>query len=457
MSQNKPFSPIVLLFSVLLVLILIAAPAAGQGEEIRETFDDPQLPGWEHSPEVVVKDGVLLIAPGNFAARLGAWQDFDLTVRLRFDSAGQSEIRYHATDNASYALVFSPDRLALLKAGAPGSQPSELAGAALDSLAGGEWLRVRITLNGGEHAVTVNDSLHLSASDPDPLPAGGLVFASHGERTTALDDLSLKAGGGVPPAMPAAAPEGQVPAVEPGAQPVGGQPAPAAAPVSIDSFVQSLSSTQGSTFDLATFAVNLVLAVAASFILSRVYVHWGASLSNRRKFAANFMLVTVTTTFIILVVRSSIALSLGLVGALSIIRFRAAIKEPEELAYLFFAISLGIGLGDNQRLVTLLTLVVMILVLGAARLLRQSQADVNLNLSLASRGPEKIQMKQVMDALEKHCAKLRLIRYDETPDALEMSFVVELRHTADLDQVRAALLRLSDGLEISFLDNKGIW
>jgi hypothetical protein len=201
----------------------------------------------------------------------------------------------------------------------------------------------------------------------------------------------------------------------------------------------------------------LILAVITSFILSRVYVYWGASLSNRRKFAANFMLVTVTTTFIILVVRSSVALSLGLVGALSIIRFRAAIKEPEELAYLFFAISLGIGFGDNQRMVTLLTMVVVILLLGLARLMRQSHTDINLNLSVSSRNPNKIDMEQVMEALEKHCSKLRLMRYDENAEALEMSFVIEFRHTSDLNQARAALHDISEGLEISFMDNKGIW
>ena len=52
---------------------------------------------------------------------------------------------------------------------------------------------------------------------------------------------------------------------------------------------------------------------------------------------------------IITIVKSSIALSLGLVGALSIVRFRAAIKEPEELTFLFICIAIGVGLGAGQR------------------------------------------------------------------------------------------------------------
>ena len=55
----------------------------------------------------------------------------------------------------------------------------------------------------------------------------------------------------------------------------------------------------------------------------------------------------------ITIVKSSLALSLGLVGALSIVRFRTAIKEPEELSYAFLSIAIGLGLGADQRLTTL--------------------------------------------------------------------------------------------------------
>ena len=54
-----------------------------------------------------------------------------------------------------------------------------------------------------------------------------------------------------------------------------------------------------------------------------------------------------TTYIVIMVVKNSLALSLGLVGALSIVRFRAAIKEPEELVYLFLIIAAGLGCGAN--------------------------------------------------------------------------------------------------------------
>jgi len=444
--------PLMALFlSSLILLALFVVPALAQGEGFSETFDDPTLPGWEHSPEVIVVEGVLRIASGNFAARMGVWGDLDMSLDLRYDNPGMSEIHYHTTDSGAYILLIGNDRLTLLRTGGEGSEPTELAGADWTGPASGTWIKVRITLTGGQHSISLDDAVLLSADDAAPITTGSLLFVSQEGRTTEVDNINLT----VAPPPGEGAPGGETP---PDAPPTEVVPAPTeTTSTTWQDLIQSLSASQGSTFDTGTFVVNLVLAVITSFILSRVYVYWGASLSNRRKFAANFMLVTVTTTFIILVVRSSVALSLGLVGALSIIRFRAAIKEPEELAYLFFAISLGIGLGDNQRLVTLLTLVVVIGVLGLARLLRQLQADVNLNLSISSRAPAKVGMQQVMEALEKHCAKLRLLRFDENAEALEMSFVIEFRHTSDLEQARAALLALSDKLEISFMDNKGIW
>jgi uncharacterized membrane protein YhiD involved in acid resistance len=197
--------------------------------------------------------------------------------------------------------------------------------------------------------------------------------------------------------------------------------------------------------------------VVLAYILGRVYIYWGGALSNRRKFAANFMLMTVTTTFIILVVRSSVALSLGLVGALSIVRFRTAVKEPEELAYLFFAIAIGIGLGDNQRVITIVAFAIAVIIIGLLKLLRKREADVNLHLTINSQNPQKLSLDQMMAAIKPHASKLKLLRMDETSHAMEAAFLVEFKHLENLNQARDAIQALSPEAAITFLDNKGIW
>src|SRR3989338_2845800 len=116
---------------------------------------------------------------------------------------------------------------------------------------------------------------------------------------------------------------------------------------------------QGPQVDISSLLWGLVFAALCSFVLKKIYIRYGTSLSNRQKFANNFILLATTTTLIISIVKSSLALSLGLVGALSIVRFRAAIKEPEELAFIFLVIAVGLGLGAGQLKITVISFLII--------------------------------------------------------------------------------------------------
>jgi len=94
----------------------------------------------------------------------------------------------------------------------------------------------------------------------------------------------------------------------------------------------------------AALIVGGLLALYVRFLYNRC----STSVSNSEAFSNNFPLLVLVTTCVIAVVKSSLALSLGLVGALSIVRFRAAIKDPEELIYLFLCIAIGLSLGAGQ-------------------------------------------------------------------------------------------------------------
>lgn len=202
------------------------------------------------------------------------------------------------------------------------------------------------------------------------------------------------------------------------------------------------------------FAVNLALAVALALLLGYVYTRWGDSLSNRRRFASNFLLITVTTTFIISIIRSSLALSLGLVGALSIVRFRAAIKEPEELAYLFVAIAVGLGLGANQGIITLIAVAVVVLAVWLRKRLRKPHAASNLQLSIANHDEPRISLEQLVETLKPYCAQLELVRFDDDGTALEAAFLAEFDSFAQLSAAKAALRALSQTLEIVFMQSQ---
>mgnify|MGYP001606287348 CR=1 FL=1 len=224
----------------------------------------------------------------------------------------------------------------------------------------------------------------------------------------------------------------------------------------LQSFQQFLA-TQSVQVPTASFIVNLLIAAFLSFILSRVYVKYGESLSNRRMFARNFMLITMTTMLVIAIVKSSLALSLGLVGALSIVRFRAAIKEPEELAYLFLSIGIGLGFGADQRAITVIAFFIIIGIICLKRFSHKFQDNQNLYLTISNQGPGKVELDAIVQILKRHCIGLNLKRLDETKDMMEAAFLVEFKDFNDLKEAKEDLQKLKDSIKITFLDNKGIY
>ena len=206
-----------------------------------------------------------------------------------------------------------------------------------------------------------------------------------------------------------------------------------------------------------TLLLNMICTAILAGILAWVYVRWGTSLSNRRSFARNFVLLATTTALIITVVKSSLALSLGLVGALSIVRFRSAIKEPEELAYLFLCIALGLGFGADQRMATVLALLLIVAIIaGTGWLRKRNHSPENLYITITNPNPRGLDLDHVVRAVADNCAAASLRRFDESPDSLEAAFLVEVIDYEQLNNAKKRLGELSDSMQITFVDQRGI-
>ncbi|MFZ2764215.1 MAG: DUF4956 domain-containing protein [Trichococcus flocculiformis] len=98
-------------------------------------------------------------------------------------------------------------------------------------------------------------------------------------------------------------------------------------------------------FSIAAASVSLLSALFIGLFIFFIYKKTYAGVMYSKPFNTSLVLLSVLTTFVILAVTSNVVLSLGMVGALSIVRFRTAIKEPLDLVFLFWSISVGIILG----------------------------------------------------------------------------------------------------------------
>jgi len=101
---------------------------------------------------------------------------------------------------------------------------------------------------------------------------------------------------------------------------------------------------------LSAIALSFVLSLFIVFIYRKTY----AGVSFSRSFAGCLIMISMVTTVVILVITSNIVLSLGMVGALSIVRFRTAVKEPADTAFLFWAIATGIICGAGYVTISIL-------------------------------------------------------------------------------------------------------
>jgi len=211
--------------------------------------------------------------------------------------------------------------------------------------------------------------------------------------------------------------------------------------------------TENAQISIVDFLINAAIILILSFVLEFTYTRCAKSLSGRKVFAANFFLLAFTTMLIITIVKSSLALSLGLVGALSIVRFRSAIKEPEELAYLFFTISIGLGLGANQRVITVLGAFILLAVIWAKYFSSKKTRQQNLYLTVSGGGDNKPSLKNIDSIIQQNFKASKLVRYDETSESIETAFWIEIKNTKNLEDFKASLSEINPDIRISFIDN----
>ncbi len=215
-------------------------------------------------------------------------------------------------------------------------------------------------------------------------------------------------------------------------------------------FLKTLFSVSDQPVEVFPFLMQLLITVILSLLIGFFYIRYGNSLSNRKALSRVLVLVSLTTMIIITIVKGSLALSLGLVGALSIVRFRTAIKEPEELAYFFMVISIGLGVGAGQILVTVIGTLFLSLVIVMIN--RQKSTDVLQNLIIRFRQQGQNDLEKTIELLTQHATQLELRRLDEDEQLSEISFAVRFSSPENLIAAKKELQAVFPDVSFSFLE-----
>jgi hypothetical protein len=179
--------------------------------------------------------------------------------------------------------------------------------------------------------------------------------------------------------------------------------------------------------NIGNFIVAIILSTILAFLIKLSYLKISKSLNDKEHFSDIFVPLAIITTLVITVIKFSLALSLGLVGALSIVRFRAAIKEPEELVYLFFVIGIGLANGANQFFIAIIATLITIIILYFRKIYNDRKNTDNISDSSTNIIQiEILGQKQNSDALVKKLKKnlnyLNLKSFSSDSESKQLNF-----------------------------------
>lgn len=206
------------------------------------------------------------------------------------------------------------------------------------------------------------------------------------------------------------------------------------------------------TIPIDEFILNLLIVAILVYCLRLYYIRFGMTLSNRSRFANNFLPLALGTLLIIMIVKSSIALSLGLVGALSIVRYRAAIKDPEELTYLFIVIGIGLAGGANQPILAIVAFFFIILLLYIHRLLTNKHSFRSEDRLFVNIQTDIKDVEQIANILSQQFTYVELKRLDTRIDGLDLSFVCKADGLPQISKVQQSITALSEKSQLSIID-----
>jgi hypothetical protein len=200
--------------------------------------------------------------------------------------------------------------------------------------------------------------------------------------------------------------------------------------------------------------------VAELLLAALIYLHYRkfrTSQFSQQSFGPVLPFVALTTFLIIAVIKSSFSLSLGLVGALSIVRFRTPIKDPNELVYIFLAIASGVGTASGQYL---LTVIIVILILAIMALMRQTlrikSESVFLSVDVSGVTDVEAAFAAVSSIVRSNATRSAFIRYEMHDSVFHLTAETELAEPEAMSRITGQIRQRYPSTNISFYDDSNL-
>ena len=213
----------------------------------------------------------------------------------------------------------------------------------------------------------------------------------------------------------------------------------------------------GSNIDLIQWFLSLFVLIVLALFIQYTYNKYATTVSNHRSFSNLFLLFSLSTFLIISVIKVSLILSLGLVGALSIVRFRAAIKEPEQIVFLFLLIGISISVGANQLIIAC---VISLVAFSASHIIANLENDLLNNCDylkiVFSSKLEDEKQKKLFELVEKNKNVNNILRYIDDNMSTEITLNISFRNLSDLKYFKNKLNKIDNQVTVSYISSNNV-
>ena len=199
---------------------------------------------------------------------------------------------------------------------------------------------------------------------------------------------------------------------------------------------------------LSITIISILLTAVLAIYIYEVYKRVNRNSFYNKNFNLSLIAISIITAAIILTIQSNIVVSLGMVGALSIIRFRTAVKDPLDLVFMFWAISVGIICGAGFAAIALVASLVLTVIIVYMSNITVSRKHMILVLNLCDLDTE----DTAMELIQKNCKYYKLRAKNMTKTHLNMAIEIETEETKELMRTLIALEGVSDA---SIVENTG--
>ena len=220
----------------------------------------------------------------------------------------------------------------------------------------------------------------------------------------------------------------------------------------MDNFLNNLETFN--EIDYVRTFLSFICCAILSISLKYLYLEKSVSLSNKSHISNVLPILSLITFLIILIVKSSLALSLGLVGALSIVRFRTPIKEPEELIYLFLAIAIGLGYGAGQIIPTSIISILIFITIWFLSDLKKAKKSFEYNLVITCKSQDVnknyVSNKFISSSLSNFFREYELVKFESDNEKVNFILKVLIEDIENIDKLKELLSKDLIDLEINY-------